>query len=83
MTMLKNHNHYLNPPYTQIFMDLILSPKGQVNLGKHVTYLERKSSGRSKQTSNSFNQISSSVIFSTVTLSRDTQPYEAVTHSQR
>ena len=41
MTKLKNHNHYLDPPYTQIFLSLILSSKGQVNLGKHVTYLER------------------------------------------
>ena len=42
MTELKNHNHYLDPPYTQIFLSLILSRKGQVNLGKQSAYLERE-----------------------------------------
>ena len=37
-----NHNHYLDSPYTQIVLSLILSPKGQVKLGKPYTYLERE-----------------------------------------
>ena len=48
---LKDYIHYFDPPYTQIVMSLILSPKAQVKLGKQYTYLKRES--RSKQTSSS------------------------------